>query len=46
VELKQKAIMTHATQYGGVVTDDLEGFTLPEGLLDVFRRPVETFLVS
>jgi hypothetical protein len=24
----------------------LEGFTLPEGLLDVFRRPVETYLVS
>jgi len=46
VELKQKAIMTHATQYGGVVQDDLEGFILPEGLLDVFRRPVETFLVS
>ena len=44
--LKQKAIMTHATQYGGVIKDDQEGFTLPEGLLDVFRRPVETYLVS
>jgi LmbE family N-acetylglucosaminyl deacetylase len=46
VELKQKAIMTHATQYGGVVLDDDAGFTLPPGLLDVFRRPVETFLAS
>jgi hypothetical protein len=38
--------MTHATQYGGVILDDGEGFQLPEGLLDVFRRPVETFIVS
>jgi LmbE family N-acetylglucosaminyl deacetylase len=46
VNLKQKAIMTHATQYGGVIIDDDEGFKLPEGLLEVFRRPVETYLVS
>jgi hypothetical protein len=29
-----------------LIKDDDEGFTLPEGLLEVFRRPVETFLVS
>ncbi|WP_284947371.1 PIG-L deacetylase family protein [Acidisoma cladoniae] len=46
IDLKQQAIATHATQYGGVVLDDPEGFTLPDGLLDIFRRPVETFLVS
>jgi LmbE family N-acetylglucosaminyl deacetylase len=46
VELKQKAIMTHATQYGGVIEDCKGGFILPKHLLDVFRRPVETYLVS
>lgn len=46
VELKQKAIMTHATQYGGVIEDCEGGFILPENLLAVFRRPVETYLLS
>ena len=44
--VKQKAIMARATQYGGVILDDPDGFTLPDELLDVFRRPLETFLFS
>jgi LmbE family N-acetylglucosaminyl deacetylase len=46
VTLKQSAIRAHATQYGGVITDSPDGFTLPERLLSVFRRPYETFLIS
>ena len=42
---KQRAIQAHATQYGGVITDSLEGFTLPMHLLSVFGRPYETFLI-
>jgi LmbE family N-acetylglucosaminyl deacetylase len=41
---KRCAIRAHATQYGGVITDSAQGFTLPETLLSVFRRRHETFL--
>ncbi|MCB8883654.1 PIG-L family deacetylase [Acidisoma cellulosilytica] len=43
--LKQKAIRAHATQYGGLITDSPDGFTLPGHLLSVFERPYETFLI-
>ena len=43
--LKQRAIRAHATQYGDVITDSPEGFTLPDHLLSVFDRPYETFLI-
>ena len=46
LHLKQRAIRAHATQYGGVITDSPEGFTLPPHLLSVFERPYETFLIS
>ena len=42
---KAKAIMAHQSQYGGLITDDPTGFTLPAKLLRVFERPYETFLV-
>jgi LmbE family N-acetylglucosaminyl deacetylase len=42
---KAKAIMAHRSQYGGLITDDPAGFTLPAELLQVFERPYETFLV-
>lgn len=42
---KTEAIMAHRSQYGGLITDDPTGFTLPAELLRVFERPYETFLV-
>lgn len=45
LSLKQRAIRAHATQYGSVITDSPDGFTLPEQLLSVFRRRHETFLI-
>lgn len=42
---KTRAIMAHRSQYGGLITDDPTGFTLPAELLQVFERPYETFLV-
>ena len=42
---KAKAITAHQSQYGGLITDDPTGFTLPTELLRVFERPYETFLV-
>lgn len=41
---KRRAIAAHASQYGGLITDDSGGFQLPRNLLDVFSRPYETFL--
>ena len=41
---KQCAITAHASQYGGLIEDDSEGFQLPPNLLKVFSRPHETFL--
>ena len=42
---KTSAIMAHQSQYGGLITDDPTGFTLPADLLRVFERPYETFLI-
>lgn len=41
---KHRAITAHASQYGGLIDDDAEGFQLPPNLLAVFSRPYETFL--
>lgn len=41
---KHRAIAAHASQYGGLIDDDAEGFQLPPNLLEVFSRPYETFL--
>jgi hypothetical protein len=43
---KRHAIAAHASQYGGIITDDPTGFRLPTELLDAFESPWETFLVS
>ncbi len=42
---KGRAIAAHATQYSCLIDDDPEGFQLPPGLLNVFTRPYETFLL-
>lgn len=42
---KRRAITAHASQYGGLIQDDADGFQLPTNLLEVFSRPCETFLV-
>ena len=41
---KRRAIAAHASQYGGLIQDDADGFQLPSSLLDIFNRPYETFL--
>jgi len=41
---KRRAIRAHRTQYGGVITDDPDGFQLPQGLLSVFDSQYEVFL--
>jgi LmbE family N-acetylglucosaminyl deacetylase len=42
---KRRAVAAHASQHGGVVTDDPGGFRLPPHLLAVFDRGFETFLL-
>ncbi len=42
--VKRRAIAAHASQYGGLIQDDPDGFQLPPNLLDIFSRPYETFL--
>jgi LmbE family N-acetylglucosaminyl deacetylase len=41
---KRQAIAAHRSQYGGLITDDPNGFVLPDGLLAVFESRYETFL--
>jgi LmbE family N-acetylglucosaminyl deacetylase len=45
-EVKARAIAAHGSQYGGLITDSPDGFTLPETLLAVFARPFEVFLAA
>jgi LmbE family N-acetylglucosaminyl deacetylase len=45
LDAKKAAIQAHQSQYGGLITDDPEGFRLPAGLLSVFEEPFETFVV-
>ena len=42
--LKRRAIACHRSQYTGLITDDPQGFQLPERLLAVCDRPFETFV--
>ena len=44
VQLKQRAIGAHRSQYAGLVDDDPGGFQLEAGFLDLFNGPFETFL--
>jgi hypothetical protein len=41
---KRAAIQAHRSQYGGLITDDPDGFRLPPALLSVFDNPYETYL--
>jgi LmbE family N-acetylglucosaminyl deacetylase len=41
---KRLAIASHASQHGGVITDDPDGFQLPAELLAIFDAPYEVFL--
>lgn len=41
---KRQAVTAHASQYGGLIQDDPDGFQLPADLLAIFSRPCETFL--
>jgi hypothetical protein len=47
IDLKQRAIMTHATQYGEIIQDchGVKSATMDK-IMAVMRRPVETFLAS
>ncbi len=42
--VKSQAILAHRSQYGGLITDDPTGFSLPQRLLEVFEQPFETYL--
>jgi LmbE family N-acetylglucosaminyl deacetylase len=43
---KRRAIAAHATQHGGLITDDPYGFVLPQSLLAIFDAPFEVFLTD
>jgi LmbE family N-acetylglucosaminyl deacetylase len=45
LDRKLRAIAAHRSQYGELITDDPSGFRLPPGLLQVFTRNFETFLL-
>ncbi len=46
LQAKARAIRSHRTQYGALITDDPDGFRLPPALLSVFEAPFEVFLLS
>ena len=41
---KRRAIAAHASQHGGLVTDDPTGFRLPPAFLSMFDQPFETYV--
>jgi LmbE family N-acetylglucosaminyl deacetylase len=41
---KRRAIAAHASQYGGVIRDAPEGFSLPDSLLAITALPYEVYL--
>jgi LmbE family N-acetylglucosaminyl deacetylase len=44
LELKRRAIASHASQYSDLIVDDPNGFRLPADLLSAFDSPYEVFL--
>jgi LmbE family N-acetylglucosaminyl deacetylase len=42
---KQRAIQAHRSQYGGLIQDDPQGFSLPADLLSSFAGSTESFLL-
>ncbi|PPQ28896.1 PIG-L deacetylase family protein [Rhodopila globiformis] len=43
---KRRAIQAHRSQFGGLITDDPNAFSLPADLLSIFDSPCETFLAA
>ncbi len=41
---KRRAIAAHASQHGGLITDDPGGFQIPSDLLSIFDEPFEVYL--
>jgi LmbE family N-acetylglucosaminyl deacetylase len=41
---KRRAILAHASQYAGLITDDPQGFQMTPGFIDRFLGPTEIFL--
>jgi LmbE family N-acetylglucosaminyl deacetylase len=46
MDLKRRAIASHASQYSNLIGDDPNGFQLPTDLLSIFDSPHEVFLRS
>jgi LmbE family N-acetylglucosaminyl deacetylase len=46
LDVKQRAIAAHESQYGDVIGDAPDGFRLPAELLAVFARPHEVYLAD
>jgi LmbE family N-acetylglucosaminyl deacetylase len=44
LDQKRRAIVSHQSQYSGLINDDPNGFRLPAELLSTFERPYETFI--
>ena len=43
---KRTAIAAHRSQTTDLITDDPQGFRLPDGLLATFDQPFETFVMA
>jgi LmbE family N-acetylglucosaminyl deacetylase len=43
---KRRAIQAHRSQFGGLITDDPNAFSLPADLLSIFDSPYETFVAA
>jgi LmbE family N-acetylglucosaminyl deacetylase len=43
---KRRAIQSHRSQFGGLITDDPNAFSLPADLLSIFDSPYETFVAA
>ncbi|MFL5251309.1 MAG: PIG-L deacetylase family protein [Rhodopila sp.] len=43
---KRRAIQAHRSQFGSLITDDPNAFSLPADLLSIFDSPYETFIMA
>jgi len=43
---KRRAIQAHRSQFGSLITDDPNAFSLPADLLSIFGSPYETFIMA
>jgi LmbE family N-acetylglucosaminyl deacetylase len=44
LDRKRAAILSHRSQYGGLITDDPTGFQMSADFIDIFLQPTEVFL--